>query len=53
MRNFKVIFGKKVKGFKSFYIFVPNLKNDTREKIYFIQVPYLCFAFFMGYKLVN
>ena len=52
MRAFKVTTGKKVKGFKAIAIDVPNLRNATRERVYFIQVPFFNLALFMGYKLV-
>ena len=52
MRTFKITIGKKVRGF-NFYLFnVPNLKNATIEKVYFIQVPFFSVALFMGYKSV-
>lgn len=53
MRTFKITISKRVKGFKFHSVDVPNLRNATSEKVYFIQVPFLNLALFMGYKQIK
>jgi hypothetical protein len=51
MRTFVITTGKRVKGFKLYWVDSPNLGNATTERVYFIQVPFFSFALFMGSKL--
>ena len=53
MRTFKITTGKQVIGFKFISVDVPNLRNATSERVYFIQVPFFNLALFMGYKLAK
>ena len=53
MRTFKITIGKRVKGFKFYSVDVPNLRNATTEKVYFIQIPFFNLALFMSYKLAQ
>ena len=53
MRTFKITISKRVKGFKFYSVDVPNLRNATSERVYFIQVPFLNLGVFMGYKQIK